>query len=305
MVIAGALALAVVAALEGIAAHSASSAGVLADALHNAGDALTTLVLLGAFWLVARPANARYSHGYGRAEDLATALIVLVVGVSASAAAWFAVMRLASGGGYHNVMLAVGAALLSAGVNLGLGAWKLKVGKAVGSQALVADGVHGRADALAAAGAALGIGLAGMGLGAADPVVGLGIALGMVWLLRGTVSELYWRMMEAVEPALSARLGAAAASVAGVRGVHDVQARWVGRELHATMHIDCDPQLSLLEAHAVALAVEEAVCVEMSAARLEIHVDPGVEEARYHGHHHTGQHGPEGKGQVWGGQQGQ
>jgi len=154
VVIAGALALAVVAALEGIAAHSASSAGVLADALHNAGDALTTLVLLGAFWLVARPANARYSHGYGRAEDLATALIVLVVGVSASAAAWFAVMRLASGGGYHNVMLAVGAALLSAGVNLGLGAWKLKVGKAVGSQALVADGVHGRAAALAAAGAA-------------------------------------------------------------------------------------------------------------------------------------------------------
>jgi len=288
-VIVGAVALGVAAIVEAVAAHSSASASVLADALHNAGDATTTVILLLAFALVAKPASARYSSGYGRAEDVATFFVVAVVAVSAAIAVAVSLMRLGGGASYHNVGLAVGAALLSMAINWGVGRYKLKVGRKIGSSALMADGVHSRIDALASAGAATGIGLAGLGLQWADPVLGLVIAALMIWMLRGTLKGLYERMMEAVEPELLERVRVAAGRVAGVQAVHDVQGRWVGRRLIVNLHIDCRGSLSLLEAASIVRQVEEAVCLEVPSARLEIHADP--DRAGYHAHHHADQHG--------------
>jgi divalent metal cation (Fe/Co/Zn/Cd) transporter len=51
------------------------------------------------------------------------------------------------------------------------------------------------------------------------------------------------------------------------------------------MHVDMDPKSTLENAHAIAMRVEEAVCREVPAARLEIHMDPGTTP---HTHTHVG-----------------
>jgi divalent metal cation (Fe/Co/Zn/Cd) transporter len=73
----------------------------------------------------------------------------------------------------------------------------------------------------------------------------------------------------------------AAKSVNGVLDVHDVRVRWVGRELVAVMHVACDPRSTLLEAHALAMRVEHAICHEVPAARLDIHMDPGTAKHKH------------------------
>src|SRR5438105_13108929 len=77
-VVVSAAALGAAAVIEAIAGLAGHSAGVLADSLHNFGDVLTTAILLASFWLARRPATRRFPAGFGRIEDVATLLIILV-----------------------------------------------------------------------------------------------------------------------------------------------------------------------------------------------------------------------------------
>jgi Co/Zn/Cd efflux system component len=70
----------------GVVALSGSVA-LLGDTLHNAADALTAVPLAVAFVASRRPATRRYTYGYGRAEDLAGIVIVVLMAASCAAAA--------------------------------------------------------------------------------------------------------------------------------------------------------------------------------------------------------------------------
>jgi divalent metal cation (Fe/Co/Zn/Cd) transporter len=88
-------------------------------------------------------------------------------------------------------------------------------------------------------------------------------------------------MMDATDPDLIQQIADAARSVNGVLGVHDVRARWVGRELIAVLHIDCPPQATLAQAHDIAQAVEHEVAHKVPAVRLDVHMDPGTGAHRH------------------------
>ena len=281
-VIVSAVGLGLAALAEIAAAILSGSASVLADGLHNAGDVMTSFILLFTFALVRRPATRRYSSGYGRFEDVATLLIIVVIIVTAAVAAAESIGRLIQQVTYSNIPLSMGAALVGVIANLGVSIYKLRVGRGIGSESLAADGIHSRIDAVVSAGAFAGIGLAGVGLRIADPIVGILITIAIVYVLAGTVKQLYYRMMDAVDPTIVDELTSAASSVAGVLQVHDVRVRWVGRELVAVMHVAVNPKSTLEEAHAISMRVEDAVCHEVPAARLEVHMDPGTKK-----HHHT------------------
>ena len=300
-VVASAVALGVAAVAEIAASIMSGSASVLADGLHNAGDVLTSFILLFTFALVRRPATRRFSSGYGRFEDVATLLIIVVIIATAAIAAAESVAKLIHPVSYSSIPLSLGAALVGVIANLGVSEYKLRVGRGIGSESLEADGIHSRIDALVSAGAFAGIGLAGLGLKIADPILGILITVAIVYVLAGTVKQLYYRMMDAVDPSIVDELTNAAASVDGVLQVRDVRVRWVGRELVAAMHVACDPKSTLAEAHELSMRVEDAVCHEVPAARLEIHMDPGTthhkhtavgdppqsEEDDGHDHHHS------------------
>ena len=275
-VIASAVALGIAAVAEITASIISGSASVLADGLHNAGDVLTSFILLVTFALVRRPATRRFSSGYGRFEDVATLLIIVVIIITAAIAAAESVYKLIHPITYSNIPLSLGAAFIGVVANLGVSEYKVRVGRGIGSESLEADGIHSRIDALVSAGAFAGIGLAGIGLAIADPIVGILITIAIVFALAGTVKTLFYRMMDAVDPSMVDELSAVAKSVPGVLAVHDVRVRWVGRELVAVMHVDCDPKATLQEAHALAMRVEDAICHDMPEARLEVHMDPGT-----------------------------
>ena len=277
-VVVSAVVLGAAAAIEFAASASGRSAGVLADALHNAGDVLTTLVLLAAFAVARRPATRRFTSGFGRVEDVATLVIILIIVFTAAAAAFESLGRLLSSEGYS--ISRIGPALLAAAIgvvaNLGVSEYKIRVGRRIRSLALEADGIHSRLDALVSAGAFAGLGLAWMGIAIADPLTGLAITIAIVYILAGTVGRLVLRMMDAVDPDLIDQIASAARSVKGVLGVHDVRARWVGRKLVAVMHIDCAPNASLIQAHDIAQAVQQEVELQVPAVHLDVHMDPGT-----------------------------
>ena len=122
------------------------SVGLLADTIHNFGDALTAVPLWIAFAVGRRAATRRYTYGYGRAEDVAGVLIVGVIVVSAVIAAYESIQKLIHPQPLSNVGWVMAAAVIGFLGNEAVAQFRIRVGRAIGSAALIADGQHARVD---------------------------------------------------------------------------------------------------------------------------------------------------------------
>lgn len=267
--------MAVVAAVEfGFFAVS-NSAGLLSDALHNLGDVLTTGAIWAAFLVARRPANPRYTYGYSRAEDLAGAFITLVIVASALAAAWASYHRLVTNDHPVQIGWGVAAALFGFVGNEILAQYKIREGKRLNSEPLIADGQHSRTDGLTSLAAAGGLILTLAGVRHADPVAGLLISVAILYILVEVGRDVFRRLMDAVDPTVIEQVREQARAVAGVRELTDVRARWAGRRLYIAFNIGADATLTLAEAHAIAERARQAVLAHVpGAAIVDIHVDP-------------------------------
>lgn len=226
-----------------------NSVALLADTVHNFADALTAVPLWIAFVLARRIPSRRYPYGYGRAEDLAGLFIVMVVALSAIAAAWQAIDRLLDPRPVEHLGLLALAGLIGFAGNEAVAIYRIRVGRRIGSAALVADGVHARTDGFTSLAVVLGaIGVA-LGFPIADPVIGLVISAAIFVLLWGTVRSVGRRLMDGIEPELLDRAERALAGTPGVAGVGPVRLRWTGHRLSgdAMVMVRGDPPLQEVE----------------------------------------------------------
>src|SRR5829696_9191208 len=244
-------ALGTTAALQVVIVVVSGSVALLADTIHNFSDALTAVPLGIAFWLGRRPPNRRYTYGYGRAEDLAGIFIVAMIALSAGVAAWQAIARLTDPQAIDSPGWVAAAGIIGFAGNELVATYRIRIGRRIGSAALVADGLHARTDgltSLAVLGAALGS-MAGWQL--ADPIIGLAISAAILNVLRNAARDIYRRLMDRVDPALVDRLEHQLTHVSGVHAVDRVRIRWIGHELHADADVALDPALDLAAAHDV------------------------------------------------------
>jgi cation diffusion facilitator family transporter len=280
------VALTVTAALQAVVFLLSGSVALLVDTLHNVADALTALPIAVAFTLGRRAATRRYTYGYGRAEDLAGIVVVLVIAVSAVLAAYEAVRRLADPQELDHLGLVALAGVIGFLGNELVARYRIAVGREIGSAALVADGLHARTDGFTSLGVVLSAALAWAGFVRADALVGLVITLAVLAVLRDAARDVYRRLMDAVDPALVDRVEAVARGTDGVRGVGDVRLRWIGHRLRAELEIVVDPTLSVVAAHRVAEATEHRLLHQVPRLHAAlVHADPDGHPHDLTGHH--------------------
>jgi cation diffusion facilitator family transporter len=288
--------LALTALLQLAVALASGSVALLADTVHNFADALTAVPLAIAFWIGRRPPTTRYTYGYGRAEDLAGIFIVVTIAVSGALAAWQAIDRL-----LHPVQVRHVGWVLAAGVigfigNELVAVYRIRVGRRMGSAALVADGLHARADgltSLAVVGGALGV---AAGFPLADAIVGLLIALAILFVLADAARDVYRRLMDSVDPALVDHVHHVVRAVPGVEAVDDVRVRWIGHELHAQIEVVSDCDLTLARAHEIAEEARHRLLHEVPRlTQATIHTSPCSHDGNDHhaltAHHYPPRHG--------------
>jgi len=251
------------------------SVALLGDTVHNAADALTAVPLGVAFVLGRRAATRRFTYGFGRAEDLAGIVIVLTIAASAAFAAWAAVERLLDPRPVQHIPAVAVAAVIGFAGNEWVARHRIRVGRAIGSAALVADGLHARTDGFTSLAVLMGAGGAALGWQLADPLVGLAITAAIVLVLRDAAREVFRRVLDAVEPALVDRAEQVLRGVPGVREVGELRLRWIGHRLRAEVAVVVDGEVSVRRAHEIAVAAEHALlhAVPKLTAAL-IHPDP-------------------------------
>src|SRR5215207_3379126 len=258
------------------------SVALLADTVHNFSDAMTAVPLWIEFALGRRAASRRYTYGFGRAEDLAGVFIVAMIALSAGVAGWESIDRLIHPQPIDNLGWVIAAGLIGFIGNEGVAIFRIRVGKEIGSAALVADGYHARVDgftSLAVLFGALGV-LAGYPI--ADPLVGLAITVAILFVLKDAARDVWHRLMDAVDPALVDRLEEAA-QLYGVQEVADLRVRWLGHRLEADLRIVVDGDLPTRSSHAIAEAVRHALFhTEPRLTTITVHVDPCGHDGRDH-----------------------
>lgn len=265
------------AAVQLVVVLVSGSVALLSDTIHNFADALTAVPLGLAFVLGRRPPNERYTYGYGRSEDLAGVFIVGTIAASCGFAAWEAITRLIHPRLVHQVGWVVVAGLVGFAGNEIVATYRMRVGRNIGSAALVADGMHARTDGLTSLAVVVGaIGVAA-GWKPADAVAGLVITATILLVVKNAARDIYRRLMDAVDPALVTRTREVVAGVPGVEAVEAVRIRWVGHELRAEVEVDSGAGLTIAEGHAIA---------EEARHRL-LHDVPRLTEATIHTSPHS------------------
>jgi cation diffusion facilitator family transporter len=269
------------------------SVALLSDTIHNFGDAVTAVPLWIAFALARLGTSRRFPYGYGRVEDLAGVVVVLIILFSALVAGYQAIERLINPQPVGFLGALAAAALVGFLGNEAVAIFRIRVGRQIASAALVADGYHARTDGWTSL--AVLVGAVGVWLGypLLDPVVGLLIAAAILVIVWQSAKMVFSRLLDGVEPEAIEEIRHAASHVSGVEDVSEVRARWLGHRLHAEVNIAVDPELSVAEGHTIAREVNHQLLHHLSYLNgAVIHVDP-VEEAGedYHripAHSHDG-----------------
>jgi cation diffusion facilitator family transporter len=255
------------------------SVALAADTIHNFSDALTAIPLWIAFVLGRRAASKRYTYGLGRAEDLAGLFVLVMIALSALLAGYESVRRLIHPTPIDNLGWVAAAGVIGFLGNELVALYRIRVGRQIGSAALVADGLHARTDgftSLAVVFGALGVWL---GFPLADPIIGLLITAAILMVLRTAARDVFARLLDGVDPGLVASAERTLAAEPGVIGVPRVRMRWIGHRLHADAELDVDPAMSLRQAHELAHHAEHSL--SHAVPRLSsaiIHAYPAHEE---------------------------
>ncbi|WP_336205164.1 cation diffusion facilitator family transporter [Nonomuraea sp. LPB2021202275-12-8] len=271
-------------AVQAVIVALSGSVALLGDTLHNLADALTAVPLAIAFSVGRRAATRRFTYGYGRAEDLAGIVIVLIIAASAALGGYEAVKRLLDPQDIRAVGWVAAAGVVGFLGNEWVARYRIKVGREIGSAALVADGLHARTDGFTSLAVLLGAGGAALGFPIADPIVGLLITVAILFVLRDAAREIYHRLMDAVDPGLVDEAEQILGTVGGVERVGSVRMRWIGHALHAEVEILVRHDLTVVAAHAVAVQAEHRLIHKLPRLRAAtVHTDPyGPADADHH-----------------------
>jgi len=255
--------LGVTAAFQLVIVVSSGSVALLADTVHNVGDALTAVPLGIAFVLLRRPPTKRLSYGWGRAEDFAGLAVIVIILFSAAYAAYESILRLIEPSAPSHLFATAIAGAVGFVGNEWVAVYRIRSGKRIGSAALVADGYHARVDGFTSLAVVLGVAGVAAGFELADPIVGIAISVVILRIVWQSMRAIGLRAMDGVEAGTIYTIASAVGAVDGVREVSEVRARWLGHGIRAELTIGVSPDATVVEAHELADRVRHELSHEV------------------------------------------
>ena len=251
------------------------STALLADTIHNFGDAVTAIPLWLAFAFQRRERSRRFTYGYGRTEDIAGVIIVGLIFFSACVAGYESIRKLIDPQPVTHLGWVAAAAIIGFIGNEAVAIFRIRVGKEIGSAALIADGQHSRVDGFTSLAVLIGAAGVWVGVSVLDPLIGLAITVAILFIVKDAARAVFLRVLDGVEPGILTKVEQAPLHVEGVQGVHEVRARWLGHRVHADLHVTVDRRLSVAEAHSIMDQVHDELAEHVPAfGGATIHVCP-------------------------------
>lgn len=251
------------------------SVALLADTIHNFGDAAIAIPLWIAFLVARKPPTNRFTYGYGRMEDLAGIAVVVAILLSGVVVGYESLSRLFAPRPVEHLLAVAVASVIGFLGNEAVAVFRIKVGSEIGSAALVAEGRHARTDGLGSLAVLLGAFAVWMGFPLADPLIGLLITLIIFKIGWDSGKSQFMRLLDGVDPEVIDEVRHAANHVPGVEDIGEVRVRWMGHRLLAEVNIAVRSDLSVERGHDIAREVRHQLLHHLRyLSNAVIHIDP-------------------------------
>jgi cation diffusion facilitator family transporter len=260
------------------------SVALFADTAHNIGDALNSIPLLLAFYLARRAATRRYTYGFGRAEDVAGIIIVLSIAFSAGVIFYESFRKLLNPEPLDSLGWVALAAIIGFIGNEAVAWFQIRVGRKIGSAAMVADGMHARTDGLTSLAVLIAVAGSWLGYPLVDPIIGILIGIAILFITWDAVKTMWYRLMDAIEPEHLEKAEAVIRQQSEIKELRQLRMRWMGHRMHADILVAVDPHLTLEEGHHVAEHLRHDLFHALPyLSEVVVHVDPwSAQPESYH-----------------------
>jgi cation diffusion facilitator family transporter len=259
----------------GIVGHSHA---LVADAVESFADIFSSLIVWRGLVVAAAPPDEDHPYGHGKAEPIASAIVAAML---LGAALWIVITAFGEIMKPHLSPAPFTLIVLVAVVVVKEGLFRFvsREGRVVDSSAVKTDAWHHRSDAITSVAAGIGISVSligGKGFEAADDVAAIAAAGVIAWngwhLLRPALNEL---MDTAPGPEVIDRIRQIAATTPGVDRVEKCFVRKVGYQYFVDMHVEVDPQMTVLRSHEIAHNVKDSIRDVIPAVTdVLVHIEP-------------------------------
>lgn len=251
------------------------SVALFADSIHNFGDVATAIPLWIAFLLALKKPTKKFTYGYGRFEDLAGLIIVIIILFSAIFAGYESINRFFHPQTLENLWAIAVASIIGFLGNEIVSIYRIRVGKEIASASLIADGYHARADGFTSLTVLVGVIGVGLGFPLADPIIGILITIFLFRIVWQSGKSILTRMLDGIDPEVVDNIRLALNHVPEVQDVTEVRVRWLGHRLHTEINLAVDPQLSVEEGHEIARKAQNHLLYHLKyLSYVTIHIDP-------------------------------
>jgi len=273
--IVGNLFIATVNACLGIALNSIA---LTAQSVHTAADVITSVIVLVGFRAASMPADREHPFGHGRIEAVASLVIAVLLTIVGFEFAGESVRRFLSGAESKGSLWVAGILVAGALAKEWMARFSIDLGGRICSPALVADAWHHRSDSFAMALVAVSLVAAFLGYPRVDAVLGLAVS----GLIIYTGAKLAWSSTssligERANPEMEEAICKVIRSIDGVRDMHKLDVHDYGGVKVASVHIQVDRGLNVMESHKIAGAVKHELLRRL-AVECVVHVEPDLKE---------------------------
>jgi cation diffusion facilitator family transporter len=258
-----------------------NSHALTADGVESMADFFSSLVVWRGLVVAAEPADEDHPYGHGKAEPIAAASVSALLLV---AAAWICASAVVEALHPHTAPAPYTLIVLGVTVVIKEGLFRFIQRESVfiGSSAMQTDAWHHRGDAITSLAAAIGITISlvgGKGYEAADDIAAVAAAGIISWngarLLRNALQEL---MDRSPKGAVISQIRQVAAHTDGVECIEKCLVRKMGYHLYVDMHVQVDPQMTVLRSHEIAHEVKDKVRRQIPAVKdVLVHIEPATQ----------------------------
>jgi cation diffusion facilitator family transporter len=256
----------------------ANSTAVVSDGLESAGDVLASGLALFGLILAAKPPDSEHPYGHGRGEIL-SALIVGMMLTASGALISFRSLERVREVQHAPAAYAMWPLIASIVIKIFMSLWKRRLGRKIGSSALLADAWNDTVDILSGATALVALGITlydPVKYVAADHLGGAAVGVIVIFLGVRVVRDTTLQLMDTMPDSKALdEIRQVALRVPGALGIEKCYARKTGLQWHVDLHLEVDPGMSVYESHEIATQVRIRIREELDwVADVLVHVEP-------------------------------
>ena len=263
-----------------LAGLAGASQAVVADAFHSFSDLSTDVAVLIGMRYWSAPADKSHPYGHGKIETIVTASIGLALAVVAGGIGYNALATLQ----HQDVARPGGVAFLAAVASIVLKEllyrWTVVVGRRAKSPAVIANAWHHRSDALSSVPAAAAVAVA-IFFPTWSFIDHVGAIVVSLFILQAAWTITAPALGQLADRSASAdvrrQIERIVLDTPAVRSTHAIRSRYVGSGLQVDLHIQVDPEMSVLDGHEVARSVRRRLTEQgPDVTDVIVHIEPDL-----------------------------